>query len=183
MILSDKTIRKYLKSKKIIILPNPKAGDFKSCGVKLHLGSEVLVPKPGQKIDLNDPKKIIFTKKPIPPKGYILKSGAFILVSTLQRYKFSTKLVGMLDGRSSLARVGLTIHGTSQMVEEDNRDPHVITLEIKNQGPFDLILHAGMQIGMLCFFEMTTSASEDLKFNYAHQHSALPPDPKALKQK
>jgi deoxycytidine triphosphate deaminase len=69
------------------------------------------------------------------------------------------------------------------MVVEGNFDHFgSITLEICNQGPFKIILHAGMQIGMLVFVKLTEPVGKKQSFNYRKQIGVLPPDLKALKQ-
>lgn len=58
MILSDKTIRNYISSGKIKIFPEFNLSDVRPAGIRLHLGSELLIPVNGQKIDLNTDENI-----------------------------------------------------------------------------------------------------------------------------
>ena len=179
--LPDVLIKKYLKSKKIIIKPAPKPGDFKSVGVKMHLGEELLLPQGRQRINLSQDEPPKFKKIKIGRAGYLLKPGAFILGTTKEVYQVKRDIAGLIDGRSTLAHLGLTIHGTSAVVEGNYDHLGSITLEIKNQGPFELILKAGMSIGMLVFFELRAPVNKEQHFHYRGQISTMSPDLKSLR--
>ena len=179
--LPDVLIKKYLRQKKIIIRPAPKAGDFKSVGVKIHLGKDLLLPQGGQLIDLSRDKPPKFKKVQIGRVGYVLKPGVFILGTTKETYQVKRNLAGLIYGRSTLARLGLTIHGTSCVVEGNNDHSGSITLEIKNQGPYKLLLKAGMSVGMLVFFELKAPVNKNQRFHYQGQISTMSPDLKALR--
>lgn len=45
---------------------------------------------------------------------YRLQPGAFVLAHTLERVTLPPDLVGLVEGRSSFARVGVSIHVTAQ---------------------------------------------------------------------
>ncbi|MCK4708378.1 MAG: dCTP deaminase, partial [Gammaproteobacteria bacterium] len=65
-------------------------------------------------------------------------------------------LVGWLDGRSSLARLGLLVHMTAQRIDPGWSGN--IVLEFYNAGKLPLALRAGMAIGAISFETMTTEA-------------------------
>lgn len=67
-----------------------------------------------------------------------LEPGAFVLAQTLERVRIPHDLVGLLEGRSSFARVGVTIHVTAPKI--DPGFDATITLEMANFGrvPVDL---------------------------------------------
>lgn len=67
-----------------------------------------------------------------------LQPGAFVLAQTLERVQIPRDLVGLLEGRSSFARVGITIHATAPKI--DPGFDATITLEMANFGrvPVDL---------------------------------------------
>lgn len=176
MMLSHNTIKKYIKEKKLIFSPALKEEDIRPVGVRLHLGHELLIPKAGQTIDLVSIGNPEYKKIKIAPEGFRLKPGDFVLGTTLENYQFPTNLVGNLDGRSTFARLGLTIHQTSQIVDGNFEYPGSTVFEIKNVGVFDLILKAEMPIGMLNFFELSEPVTDTSNFKYRQQSGVLPPE-------
>ena len=101
------------------ILRNPKYGqpdivitpfDTKYCGPNsydVHLGDELLFYKSG--IELPAPDENATTKVVIPPDGYVLQPGDFCLATTME-YTETRNLIPMLQGRSSMGRMGLLTH-------------------------------------------------------------------------
>jgi dCTP deaminase len=176
MILSDTTIRKYLAENKIVILPTLEEKDIRPIGVRLHLGEGILIPVPGQTVDLGEVSDIRYDEQKISSEGYRLKSGDFILGTTLERFQVPTDIVGMLDGRSTYARLGLSIHCTSQMADGNFHEPGSTVLEIKNNGLFEIILRVGIPIAMLSFFELSEPVTQTDSFKYKGQVSVLAPD-------
>ena len=62
MILSDATIREFIKNGKIRISPNFDSKNIRPTGVRLHLGEELLVPVPGQTVDLSESPELDYKK-------------------------------------------------------------------------------------------------------------------------
>ncbi len=176
MLLSDTTIRKFIEEKKINILPEPKSEDIKSIGIRLHLGKDFLIPKSGQKVDLSGKAGDLYESLIFGEEGLVLKPNDFILGTTVERFQVPRNIVGYLDGRSTLARLGLGIHITSQFADGNYDSASAITLEIKNNGVFDLVLKPGMPIGMLSFFELSEPVSEGAQFLYKNQLTVKPPE-------
>jgi len=79
-----------------------------------------------------------------------------MLGSTLERVAIGNDLVGRLDGKSSLGRLGLVIHSTAGFIDA-GWDGH-ITLELSNMANLPITLYTGMKIGQISFFQMTTEA-------------------------
>ncbi len=177
MILSDKTIKKYLNAGQIIIKPALDARDIRPVGIRLHLGKGLVIPLKNQVIDPSQTKPIKFKLLTIPTAGYRLKSNHFVLGTTKESIYLPTRtLIGYVDGRSTIARVGLTIHCTSAIADGHYEGPHTITLEIKNYAPYDIILKVNLPIGMLRFMELSTPIEQKLQSQYKGQTSVLPPN-------
>ncbi len=68
---------------------------------------------------------------------------------TLESVTLPADLVGWLDGRSSLARLGLMVHVTAHRI--DPGWSGCIVLEFYNSGKLPLALRPGMLIGALSF--------------------------------
>jgi dCTP deaminase len=87
---------------------------------------------------------------------FMLHPGEFVLGSTAERVRLPTDLVGRLEGKSSLGRLGLLIHSTAGFIDA-GWDGH-ITLELSNIATLPITLYPGMKIGQISFLQMTTAA-------------------------
>lgn len=79
----------------------------------------------------------------------LLRPGDFLLASTFEALRVPRDLVVQLEGKSSLARLGLVIHTTAGWI--DSGFEGQVTLEIVNHAPWSLTLHAGATVGQLVF--------------------------------
>jgi dCTP deaminase len=70
-----------------------------------------------------------------------LEPGRFVLAQTLERVRIPHDLVGFVEGRSSMARLGITIHLTAPKI--DPGFDGTITLEMANFGNVPVDLRAG----------------------------------------
>lgn len=73
---------------------------------------------------------------------YRLQPGAFVLAHTLERVTLPADLVGLVEGRSSFARVGVSIHVTAPKI--DPGFAGTITLEMFNFSSVPVDLRAGI---------------------------------------
>jgi len=181
MILSDKTIREYIDCGKIEILPQFDHADIRPTGIRLHLSEELLVPIEGQTIDLSSDVEVQFQRITIADTGYYLKPNMFVLGSTSERILTPSNIVCHLEGRSTIARLGLSIHCTSGVIDSTHDEARSIVLEIKNSGPFEIILKPRGAIAMLLFSELTEPISQRSQSQYKGQQAVLPPNLKYIK--
>lgn len=79
----------------------------------------------------------------LPPQG-------FILGSTVEKISLGNNVVGRIEGKSSLARIGLSVHSTGGFIDPGNQDLN-ITLEIANHSPLPIVLYANMWIAQIAF--------------------------------
>jgi dCTP deaminase len=100
-----------------------------------------------------------------------------VLGSTLERVALPDDLVGRLEGKSSLGRLGLLIHSTAGFVDAgwDGQ----LTLELSNVASLPITLYPGMKIGQISFMRMTTPAerpygSGELGSKYQGQRGPRP---------
>lgn len=84
-----------------------------------------------------------------PVEGYMLLPGGFVLGSTEESVRIPNQTVGRVEGKSSLGRLGLTVHITAGFIDPGFRGQ--ITLEFKNDGPRPLILRPGLPVAQLTF--------------------------------
>lgn len=66
-------------------------------------------------------------------EAFDIDPGGFVLAQTLERIAMPNDLMGLVEGRSSWARVGLSVHLTAPKI--DPGFDGTITLEIANMGP------------------------------------------------
>lgn len=160
MILCDREIIAALDHGHIKIDPRPER--FQPSSVDLTLGEELWrwkPPVPGFSgaIDPGGPGYEYHTLaqgmlEPCPLEidgSILLRRGLFMLGITRERVELpeASRLAARVEGRSSLARVGLGIHVTAPTIHVGFRGQ--ITLEITNHGAHDLKLRPGMEICQL----------------------------------
>jgi dCTP deaminase len=159
MMLSNEDIRRALKAGQLVI--NPFQDEFvRAAGITLHLGANLLKPLPGRVVDLKNnvvPEyQEILIKENVP---YELKPAEFVLGHTYQTVTVGQSLGFFIEGRSTLARLGLTIVQTAMMVYPGHRD-RTVTLELANHGPNSILLYPKMKIARVAVFELRTPSTE-----------------------
>lgn len=83
---------------------------------------------------------------------YPLAPGEMLLASTLEHVTLPDDLAARVEGKSSLARLGLAAHITAGFIDPGFTGH--ITLELVNHAPRPVLLHPGMRIGQLCVIPM-----------------------------
>lgn len=163
MVLSDRDIKKALKDGRIAIDPFP---DLKkqlgSCSVDFRLGNNFRVFEhsrypyidPAKKDYSNEITKVI----EVGEDGYfIIQPGDFVLAVTLESVKIAKDLMGRLEGRSSLGRLGLVVHSTASIFDPGWDGKPV--LELGNLGRMAIKLSCGMRICAMTFEELSSDAT------------------------
>jgi dCTP deaminase len=158
VILSDRSIRDALADRRIIIEPLDEARiQPSSVDLKLDRLFRVFRNHTAGVIDVKENLEDLTELVKIPEDGvFMLHPGEFVLGSTYERVTLGTDLVGRLDGKSSLGRLGLLIHSTAGFIDP-GFDGH-ITLELSNVASLPITLYPGMRIGQISFLSMTTAA-------------------------
>lgn len=157
--LTDSQIKQEISAGNLSINPynevSIKAGKY-----DFHLGPRILKPKNiGEVLDpasgTNNPE---YEDIDITDNAYILQPGEFVLGQTIEKVKLGNRISMFVDGSSTLARVGLSIHQTAMFIPA-GQDEHIITLEILNSGPWAIKLSNNLRIGKFVIFKY----SEDNK--------------------
>ncbi len=172
-VLSGEQIREYIRQGRILVNPF----DEKLIGpsqIDLRLGSKFRVFKATKSVDPFDKKSIEKNTGLIDTKGkpFIIKSGQLVLGVTLEKIAVPKDLVGAIEGRSSVARMGVFIHISSGHVNPGSgvKAPFPVTLEILNMNPSPVRLYPGMRICQLLFYTMDRAARrgyDDIKGKYS----------------
>lgn len=180
MILSDRDIRKAIGNKRIKFAP---ALDFKtqlgSCSVDLRLGRNfrvfnhskvAYIDSMNSKFAHDMMKEIVLDDR----EPFILQPGDFVLATTVETIELPEDLLGRLEGRSSLGRLGIVVHSTASIF-----DPGfcgVVVMELGNMGRMPVALYPGMRICSMSFEELSSPAkvpyNKKKSAKYLHQTSA-----------
>jgi dCTP deaminase len=149
--------------------------------VDVRLGRKILLAtNVGKVIDPKTPENY-WKEIDIGEEEFLLPPGSFILGSTLERIGLSKKYAAMIEGRSSIGRLGIMVHVTAGLIHAGFgfKSPSTITLEIYSINPNPVRLYAGMRIAQLAFFQLDKELSfgyDDLPTSkYKGQDSPLPP--------
>jgi dCTP deaminase len=160
MILSDRTLREQLAAGRIIIDPlDESLIQPSSIDVRISNLFRVFRNHTSAVIDVKQDMRHLTEAIEMPEDGsepFMLHPGEFVLGSTLERVGVPDDLVGRVEGKSSLGRLGLLIHSTAGFIDA-GFDGH-ITLELANVASLPITLYPGMKIGQVSFMQMTTTA-------------------------
>ncbi len=162
MVLSDVDIRRYIAEGKIKISPELPPEQFGSCSVDFKLGNEFNVFEHSRNayIDLRENKGIEgLMKSVMVPNGesFILQPREFVLAITEEKLELADDVLGRLEGRSSLGRIGIIVHGTAGLFDPGWTGK--ATLELSNLGRMPVALYPGMRICSFTFEQLSTPSS------------------------
>lgn len=161
MILTDRDILDAVSAGALSITPPPQPEFFTPNGVDLRLDSRLTLfraPAEGEDpvIDPGAPGyrfreaiSRIADDVEIGEDGYVLPPGRLVLGWTLEKVDLHAgmRLAARVEGKSSLARIGLLVHLTAPTINAGSTGR--IQLEIINLGPRPIRLRPGMKICQL----------------------------------
>ena len=181
MILSNRDIKKALENGRIKITPEPNlAIQLGSCSIDLHLGNRFRLFKNSkypfidlrQNIDINE---LMDEVEITDDRPFIMQPGSFALANTMESLELADDLLGRIEGRSSLGRLGIIVHGTASVF-----DPGWIgipTMELGNLGTMPIALYPRMRICSFTFEEVSSKVDVPYRKKknnkYAGQKSPL----------
>lgn len=163
MILSDKDIKDHIAKGIIKITPAP---DFEEqlgpCSLDLHLGNTFKTFKPSRYpyLDLKGSMNFDELMENIEVKDgspFVMQPKEFVIAITEEEVTLPAHIMGRLDGRSSLGRLGLVVHSTAGRFDPGWHGKCV--MEFGNLGIMPIILYPGMRIAAMTF-ETLSSESE-----------------------
>lgn len=160
MRLCDRDIEVLLDTGKLLIVPRPPIERINGATVDIRLGNQfrVFLGYTVACIDISGPKNEVsaaldraMSNEILLREGeaFFLHPGELVLAVTFESVTLPNNLVGWLDGRSSLARLGLMVHVTAHRIDPGWQG-HLV-LECYNSGKLPLALRSGMLIGALSF--------------------------------
>lgn len=179
MVLSDRDIRRQIAQGRIVIEPHDDDA-IQPASVDLRLGSPLLIEDTAR-LALIDPRqqsdmqwREVELDESVP---YALKPGEFALGITSENIEIPDDIVGRLDGKSSLGRLGLVVHSTAGFVDPGWKGR--LTLELSNLSSIPINLYLGMKSSQISFVWLSSPAerpygSEGLNSKYQGQMGPVP---------
>lgn len=162
MVLSDVDIKKYIEAGKIRFEPELSPEQFGSCSVDLRLGNEfnVFEYQRFPFVDLKNPVGYQeMMRKVVVPDGepFVLQPSDFVLAITMESMELAADVLGRLEGRSSLGRLGIIVHGTAGLFDPGWTGK--ATLELSNLSRLPVALYPGMRICSFTFEQLSSPSS------------------------
>jgi dCTP deaminase len=193
MILSQVDLRQAVDKGEIRFDPPLQARQWGEASVDLRLGNKFTKIRPARGVKLSLAHGIgsvansgLWEEGELPLKdafgktqSYCLDPNEFVLALTHEHIYMPRNLIAMVEGRSTYARVGLSMHQTAPWIQPgwDGR----ITLEIRNSGPLQIELTPLEDMPcQLTFFRLSSEVPEDAAYGsrpgdvFQSQSSALP---------
>jgi dCTP deaminase len=160
MILSDCDIKKVLKEGRLVVKPLDDPDEqIQPCWIDLRLGNEFRIFKPTS-VSIVDTKTPVdgYTEKIRIKDGepFVMHPGEFVLGMVKEYIKMPDDLMGVVDGRSSLGRLGIIVHTTSAGINPGWEGE--FTLEMSNVGKIPVTLYPGMRICKLVLHKLSSPA-------------------------
>ena len=164
MVLTDREIQAALDCGHIKIVPAPSVDAYSSTSVDLTLskfirswkdapiaGVEQIICPSAEGYNFNDVLKNLSEAKELNAEGYTIKPQEFVLGWTEETIELptSSRIAARVEGKSSLARLGIGIHITAPTIHAGFPGP--IQLEICNHGIMKVKLVPGMRVCQLIF--------------------------------
>ena len=149
--LLDRIARGYIK----IDPYDPKMVQPNSLDIRL--GNHFVWYKEGSGvIDPYNEESITAEVEEVHAESFVLQPSQFVLAETLECIGLPDNIVATIEGKSSIARLGVALHQTGGWIDAGFRG--TITLEMCNVNTRPVKVYAGMPIGQLVFY--TTERAE-----------------------
>lgn len=151
----------------LIVTPIISARQIQSASIDLRLGFHFMTlrspgiaaldPLAKTRDELTEETKRYSTEMQLSPGDpFFIHPGEFALGTTFEYVRLPTDLAASLEGRSSLGRLGITVHSTAGFIDPGFRGR--ITYEVQNEGTRPVALYPGMRVAQLCFIKLGTRA-------------------------
>jgi len=185
MILSDKKIKEYIKSRKIVVEPfdeglvGPASLDVR-LGFKFRVFKNISI----EAIDVKNYKEDVIYRSE--SKDFIIHHGTysdliiakredvpivihpneFILASVYEYIELPKNIAAQISGRSSIGRLGLLVHTSAGWIDPGYAGH--LTLEIYNVNKIPVKLYPLTKVAQIVFYEL----EEDVELSYGERESS-----------
>lgn len=178
MILADASIRALVESGVLVIDPY-EPQHVQPASVDVRLGHQFRVMR-NTRLTHIDPVTVdesLMESVEVPYGGqFVLHPGEFALGHTSETLALPDNIVGVVNGKSSLGRLGVQVHATAGFVDPGFEG--VIVLELSNVATLPILLRPGMKVAQMVFQHLDRSAERpyghpDLGSKYQGQRGAV----------
>ena len=165
MVLSKPDIMRWMEEGGLKIEPAPASSHVNQVSVDLRLGRKFSVMKTQPDyVSSVRVKPSLFESRDLWEHrelgSYVLEPSEFVLAQTHETVTMPSDLVGLIEGRSSWARVGVGVHMTAPKIDPGFEG--TITLEISNLGKMKVELVAEEDTpAQLMLLKVTTDLAEE----------------------
>lgn len=167
MILSDVDILKRIAKGEVCLSPNLVRENLGGMSLDLTLGKHfrifresmrpcIEIAKSGQNLRYPMTSTLMEDCFVVDEEPFYLHPGELALGITVESLKIPSDIVCFIDGRSSLARLGLMVNVTAHTIEPGWEGR--ITLELANLGRIPLALYADTRICAVRFEQLSSPA-------------------------
>ncbi|MCK0196364.1 dCTP deaminase [Ancylobacter sp. 6x-1] len=184
MILTDRDIRDALAEGQLTIVPPPPPEAYAPNGVDLTLdarmtlyrapgtGEDPVIDPAGPGYSFREAIRTMADDIEIGAEGFVLDPGRLVLGWTIEKVdlKPNVRLAARVEGKSSLARIGLIVHLTAPTIHAGSTGR--IQLEIINLGPRPIRLRAGMKVCQLILEQTLGVPESGYRGQFAGQRAA-----------
>jgi dCTP deaminase len=177
MVLAQPELRKLVAKRRIVFDPELQEDQWGEAAVDLRLdfGFTILVPTPGVKISVAGglgslgrtgfwKTMVLNERNALGERDSItLHPNQLLLGMTYERVVVPPNLIGFVEGRSTYARVGLSMHQTAPWIQPgwDGK----IVLEMMNNGPLEIELTPLIDRPcQLAFFPLSSALPESRRY-------------------
>lgn len=178
VILADRSIRALVAEGRLSIDPyDPDA--VQPASVDVRLGNQFRVMRNSRMTHIDprvDNDGLMETVEVPAGDPFVLHPGEFALGHTAETFELCDDVVGIVNGKSSLGRLGLQVHATAGFV--DPGFAGVIVLELSNVATLPILLRPGMKVAQMVFQRLDQAAERpyghpELNSKYQGQQGAV----------
>jgi dCTP deaminase len=162
MILSDTDIKKAVKAGEIVLKPFDEKR-LQPASYDILLGNLFIVNDAHSSTYIDPVKKIYPKTREIKLKNdevFVLHPGVSILGYS-KDYFGSDNFLIEVNGKSSLARIGLLVHNSAALINPGHFLN--VALELCNLNNVPIVLHPGMPIAQLTFAKLSSPPSQNYR--------------------
>lgn len=179
MVLSDIDIRQYIAQGQLKLDPfEPANVKPAAVDLTLHENFRVFRNNNHTHIDVKKPFDVTELVKADEQGAIVIHPREFILGSTREIITLPNDLIGLLEGRSSLGRIGLIIHATASFVQPGFSG--YLTFEMSNISNLPIKIYAGMRVAQMAFLKMNKPVQEDYSKLASKYQDQEPPTPSRI---
>lgn len=167
MILSDRSIKKWLSNESLLRIIPYTSESIQPASYDLHLGKEFKETECYTKDSVTTFRNLKNTRY-LTHVGdtFLLKPKSFVLATTVEKVSLPSNLSAFVEGRSSVGRTGLFIHNAG-FIDPGFRGQ--ITLELFNASDWTIELESGVRIAQLVFITTDTYVEHPYEGKYQNQ--------------